>query len=252
MKLKIKKISIYILVLLSLTGFWILDHYKIFIMLNKMGKIKEFILCSVSEFLGYYGTFISNSLFILAFIIILNNSYFKMSSQRIIRYGKRKKSYNIRFKQIIVSSISFGIIHLIVSIVCYSTLVNKDILLSFNLYWKIFFHFFGVVIHYAIVGCIFNIIKDIFKSQSVAILITILIFFGFSALYIERCWDRFFIIQNVPLTFDATLYTFTDLLVGVRSIQHLMFSYLFNICGLIVLYFLGAFVYERKDFIKAK
>lgn len=176
--MKIKRVIITVILSILFILYWYVSNSSY----NEMPKVvkehSDLITLMNNTAFGYISIMSYCTIYLIPFILSLNNFFLSENSINIIRENSRKQLYIKRIKKINIMSWIICSIHTITNLILIIEFFGLDYIIERNFIFYSILHMIGIVMFYIMVGFVFYILDDLTKKFSSATLITSILFAG--------------------------------------------------------------------------
>ncbi|MGN7312690.1 WxPxxD family membrane protein [Alkalicoccobacillus gibsonii] len=179
--------------------------------------------------------------FLIPFLLILQQFYKEQTVSKVVRLKNRSKVYLTEVKYILKATIVLSMMHTIINLTGSFLFFNAELVLDSGLVEYSVLNTIGIAFFYFFVGLIYCIVQHFIRSQSISMVITLLLIGGLfyvSKIVIPNHWT--------PL---KELTILMRLLEGETEVLEVGWIYLKQIIFIIIFYLLGSISSGRKEFI---
>lgn len=191
---------------------------------------------------GYTSIMAYSSIYLIPFLLSLNNFFFSESNIYIIRRKNRKNIYLERIKRIILVSLLMCSIHMIINFILMFTFFQLNYLIERNFIFYSILNLIEISMFYILVGVIFYIFLDFTKKFNISLIITNVIFIGL-----------FFLHKVIGFNFWTPLkdlIVLGQLLDNTITLIDVLIIYIRQSLIIFLSAYIGYGVFNERDFIK--
>ncbi|MBN8194047.1 WxPxxD family membrane protein [Bacillus sp. NTK074B] len=198
----------------------------------------EIVLLNNSAF-GYSSIQAYALFYVAPFLIVFQLFFLSDRAESIVRNHSRDHIFRERFGKILLTSLLFSLGHTMVNLILTYLYVETSVLHELNFFQVALFNTVGIFFFYSFIGLLYGLINDRIGSRGLSLFITVILV---GVLFFV---EKLFLSQTGALLKDLVIYT--KFLQNEWGIRELLYTYVRQLLFIGFIYFIGSFVFVRKD-----